>query len=185
MAEYQAASTLRHGPGEFPAMAQSDPTQDAADAGPEISMTDASAEEVAKAAQAAGPKSRGGQWELTTEIVSAEIPGATPDIIAKMKEKGAISISQCFTDGELSAPIGKVDPSCKFAEFKMGRGWVNATTLCKMPQGEAIAKMKGTFADDRFDYEVQTTASMGEQSTKMTMKIAGHRAGDCTPAKKK
>jgi hypothetical protein len=152
----------------------------------EISMTDASTEEVAKAVQNAGPKSRGGQWEWKTEVVSAEIPGATVDMIAEMKKKGATSLSQCYADGELNAqggPLGKVDDSCRFANFRMGKGALSATTRCKMPEGEVIANVNGTFSEDRFDYEIQTNASMGEQSMKMTMKIAGRRTGDCTPEK--
>lgn len=186
------ALALMAGPGASMSILQAgtpSPSQDpAAGEGREVSMTDTSAEEVAKAVQNAGPKSRGGQWELKTELVSAEVPGATADMIVEMKKKGATSVSQCYTDGELSAqggPVGKVDDSCRFASFRMGKGTLTATTLCKMPEGDAIAKMNGTFSDDRFDYEIQTTASIGEQSMKMTMKIAGHRAGDCTPDKKK
>ncbi|MEN3748141.1 DUF3617 domain-containing protein [Sphingomonas sp. HF-S3] len=154
---------------------------------PEVSMTNASAEDVAKAAKAAAPKMKGGQWELKTEIVSVEMPGAPAGVADSMKKQGANTVSQCFTDEQLNSQggaMGKMGDSCKFADFKMGDGSMSGTTTCKLPQGEATSKVKGTYADDKFDYETETSSSMpGGQSMKMTMKIAGRRTGDCTPPK--
>ncbi len=155
--------------------------------GPEVSMTNASAEDVAKAAKAAGPKLKGGQWEVKSELVSAEIPGAPASVVESMKKSGSTTVSQCFTDEQLNSQngaMGKMGENCKFADFKMGNGSMSGTATCKMPQGEATSKVSGTYADDKFDYAVESSASMpNNQTTKMNMKISGKRTGDCTAPK--
>lgn len=154
------------------------------DAGSEVSMSNASAAEVAKAARAAAPKLRAGQWEVKTEIVSVDMPGAPAGVADTMKKRGATSLSQCFNDEQLNA-MGNLGESCVFADFKMGNGAIRGTSTCKLPQGEMTSKMKGSYAADKFDYETETSSSMpGGQSIRMTMTITGRRTGGCTPDRK-
>ncbi len=158
--------------------------------GPTVSLTNASPEEVAKAAAASGGGGMPlpGHWEGKLSLGGMEIPkGLPPAVEAQMKEKlgQPRPFNSCLTPEEASRPKGSFfgnGSSCTYEHFNMTGGTIDAVMTCPGgPQGEQRMAMKGTYSPDAYHLTMETSAG---PAGKMTVSIDAKRTGDCTGTEK-
>ena len=153
---------------------------------PSVSMTNASPEEVAAKAKAAGVVSRirPGQWETKVDLVDLDMPGINPAMKAEMlkRSKETKVHSYCVTEEESKKPGGIfADDSgkCTYDKFDMNGGKVDITMSCPGNGGSATMHVAGTFTPDA----VAATSEMvtaGQFPMKMKANVASRRTGECT-----
>jgi len=154
---------------------------------PSVSLTNASPEEVAKAAKENGIGMNPGQWETTVEIVEAEMPGlpkASGDAL-KNQPNRVNKHSYCITPEEAAHPgsglfAGGEDAKgkCKVEKFSMSGGHIEQTISCADPNGKPGMTMSttGTYTGD----SMTGTANMEMGGfMKMKVNLTSKRVGEC------
>src|SRR5690606_34272866 len=157
----------------------------------EVSLTNASPEEVAKQVdQAGGGSFEPGKWEVTISTLSVDIPGLDP---AMQKQMGDTMLKQqqthtsCMTKKQAKSPpaemIARSQGHCKYENFQMDNGRIDGTLVCA-PQGtagEMRMRITGSFDSTNFAIEndMEATAPNGPVM-KIKGKSTGKRIGDCT-----
>lgn len=161
----------------------------------EVSLTNASPEEVAKEVAKSGGAAgfNPGQWETTVETLDIEIPGLPAQMKDQMAEvmKKTQTASSCITPEEANSPPAEIlaasEGRCRYETFKMGGGKMDGTLKCSGEgmMGEMTMKITGTFDDDSFviDNEVDATAPNGGPAMKIKSRSTGKRTGECTATK--
>lgn len=167
--------------------------------GGDVSLTNASPEEVAKkVAETGGPKFKAGKWETTIQTVSVDIPGMEGPMKKQMTDmmlKKVQTHSSCMTEDQAKNPpadvLAQTNGSCKYETFNMNGGKIDGTLVCGgegMGGGTGEMKMRtaGTFDEENFalENEAQMSAPNGPAMT-IKAKTSGKRIGDCTDAEKK
>ena len=157
---------------------------------PSVSLTNASPEEVAKQASAAGVVSqiRPGQWETRVELVEFDMPGMAPEMKAEAMKKSreASAHSYCVSEADAKKPgglfTGKDDGKCTYSKFEMSGGKLDMTLSCPGRTGGMTMHVAGTF-----DAEAVTATSEMETSGAFAMKMKANvhsrRTGACTDKK--
>ena len=124
-----------------------------------------------------------GQWESTATITAVEGEGLPPGM-ADMIIGQVQTTSYCMTQEEIDAgPEAMFDQSdgqCKYTNFDMGGGTLNASAVCTTPQGSMQMEMTGTYTATT--YESANTMVMSTPMGAMTMRAtqSGKRTGACT-----
>ena len=165
----------------------------AACGGDDVSVTNASPEEVAKKVdQAGGARFNPGEWETTVETVSVDIPGLTGPMKEQMTQlmlnKKQVGTS-CVTPEEAKSPPAKVlangQGRCTYEKFTMAGGKIDGTLSCDAEGGKMTMRMTGSFTDDRFTIEndMETAMPGGAQVMKIKAKTSGKRLGECPAGK--
>ncbi len=168
----------------------------AACGGNEVSMTNASPEEVAKKVDAAGgARFRPGKWEMTVQTLSVDIPGlegAMKQQMTEMMLKKVQTHTSCITKKQAESPpaevIARSQGRCKYENFQMDGGRIEGTLVCPAQGMGGAMKMRvaGTFDDESFaiDNDMEATAPNGP-AMKIKAKSSGKRIGDCTAQEEK
>lgn len=161
---------------------------------PSVSLTNASPEEVAKAAKASGAtvQMHPGQWETQIQILSMDMPdmkGMPPQFAERLKEQlmKPRTVKSCMTEEDARQGPSKAfsgDSKCKFEKYEMNGGTIDAVMACPGPQGEVKMHMNGTFAAETFTVEqaMDMTGPTGAMHTKA--RVTGKRIGDCPAGEK-
>src|ERR1044072_8088929 len=154
-----------------------------------VSLTDASPEEVAKAAKASGAtvQMQPGQWETKVEVLSMDMPdmkGMPPQLAAQLREQlmKPRTVTSCMSEEDAKQGPSKAftgDSKCKFEKYEMSGGTIAATMVCPGPQGDMRMQMNGNFAAETFTVEqaMDMTGPTGAMHTKA--RVTGKRIGDC------
>lgn len=125
----------------------------------------------------AAPKVNPGQWQATTVIESATMPGVPPEALAMMKGRPT-TVTYCLTPEEAEADPEKMlgaDKSCKIDRFSLANGKIDAAMTCKTDQGPATMTMKGTYTAD--SYTMASTMQTGQMT--MASRMSAKRLGPC------
>jgi hypothetical protein len=160
---------------------------------PDVSLTNASPEEVAAKAKAAGISSQlqPGEWETKVALVDIDVPGINPAMKAEMLKRARETKvhSYCVTEEEAKRPggifAGEDDSKCTYSKFEMGGGKLDMTMVCPGEGGSMTMHVAGTFGADA----VTATSEMqgaGKFPMRMKANVSSRRTGDCksTPAPK-
>lgn len=158
---------------------------------PEVSAKNASVEEVAAKAQAA-LKIEPGLWTSSTEILAVDMPGIANKAMAEqitksMKSSKAADFSHCVTAAEAAKPssemfAGKANGQCKYDNFQMAGGKIDATMTCTPQGGTMKMVMNGTYSSTAYDMTMNMVTSNAQMpGGGMTMKAhtKGARTGAC------
>lgn len=158
---------------------------------PSVSATNASVEEVAAKAKTA-LKIEPGLWKSSTEILAVDMPGvkdkAMAEQIAKsMKSAKATDFSHCVTPAEADKPssemfAGKATGQCKYENFEMANGRIDATMSCTPTGGTMKMAMNGTYSPTGYDIMMNmttTNAQMPGGGMSMKAHTKGARTGVC------
>jgi hypothetical protein len=161
---------------------------------PELSLKNASAEQVAAAAKRSGvtreTRLTPGEWQLTmaTKLVEAEgLPaGAAAQVKASMER--TMSESSCLTPEQASRPPSEIfaqrqNSRCTYDSFDMAGGKIKAKMTCPGgSSGTMTMTMDGTYTPTRYtmDALMNVQAPDGVQSMKMSVRSVGTRTGECT-----
>jgi hypothetical protein len=164
-------------------------TQESAAKTGEVSLTNAAPSEVAKQARAAGPAHFApGEWETIVEVTDMEMPGMPPQMREQMTARlkaTTKSVKTCMTAEQAAKPeasvlTGKTDGNCTYQNYSMAGGRIDATLVCKSPQGQLTQVIGGTFTDTSFALASSMDASGGPGGgMKMKARTTGKRIGDC------
>lgn len=165
---------------------------------PEVKLKNASVEQVANAAKAAGAGQAGselklepGQWQLITSMKVLEAEGMPDAAKAQMKgmmERTASSF-QCIKPEDVQKPnifAGQNSGRCKYDSFEMKGGKISAVMTCPGQGGGAMKMtMDGDYAPRSYNVTATMDMAASGQSMKMQMKTQGNRIGECSaqPAK--
>lgn len=147
----------------------------------------ASMSEEEVAAQLAKVKVEPGQWEATTEIVSAK--GALPAEALEQMAGRRTSASNCITPEQAARPSAKFlaaqqDSDCTYQDFQMEGGKISGRMSCSGGQmlGEMVTVMNGDYGPESYDMTMQmeTPGLPGGDKIEITARTQGRRVGECS-----
>lgn len=160
---------------------------------PSLKVKNATPEEVAAKAKAAGAgemRPDPGQWKVVTTMKVLDIAGVPEAAAAQMKTAMGRTATnlQCLTPEDVQKPnlfAGRDNSRCKYDDFDMKGGKIKATMHCPGQAGAEMAMtLDGTYTPKA--YQVLATMDMhvpsAGQKMKMSMESVGTRIGEC-PAK--
>lgn len=156
--------------------------------GSDISLTNASLQDVAAATQGQHLLNPG-KWEVTTRMVSLDLGPNAPAGMAQAMNGlvgQAHTESTCVTAEEAARPpMGNIPNTgnCRFDRFQLGHGRIEATMHCDSPAngGGMQVSQIGTLTDTNYDMTatVRQTNRQNQPAGGMVMQIAGRRSGAC------
>lgn len=163
---------------------------------PSVSLTNASPEEVAKQAKAAGIGSqiKPGQWQTKVELTEFDMAGMSPEMKAdslKKAQQGQNTQNYCVTPEEAAKPgaglfTGETDDKCTYRKFEMAGGKLDMLMACpgQNGAGEMTMAVRGDFTPDAVTATTEMK-SEGQLALRMKANVTSRRTGECTaPAKK-
>lgn len=164
--------------------------------GSEVSLTNASPEEVAEQVDAAGGvRFRPGKWEMTVQTLSVDIPGLQGEMKKQMTDmmlKKVQTSTSCITPKQAKSPpaevIARSQGRCRYENFQIDGGRIDGTLVCPAQGMGGAMKMRvaGTFDAETFaiDNDMEATAPNGPAMT-IKARSSGKRIGDCTAEEEK
>jgi len=127
-----------------------------------------------------------GKYKMTMEFVSADIPGAPPEMQEMMAQGTNNSTEFCMTEEMAEAGYeealteGQAD-SCTMEKFDIDGGDIDMAMTCEVPgQGTSSVAMTGSVTPTSSEMNIKTEGTipgMGEAT--MEMKMTQERIGDC------
>jgi hypothetical protein len=158
---------------------------------PEVSATNASAEEVAgKVADAGGTGNfvRPGKWESKVTFEEFNMPGAPPEaksVLENMNQRAEAHHS-CLTPEEAKKPkedfFAGAGKNCRYERFNMGGGKIDAVMQCTEEGMGQTMTMAGTYSPNDYHMQMAMKAEgMPGPASGMSMKmrVDAKRIGEC------
>lgn len=132
-------------------------------------------------------KPQPGQYRASVEFVSADIPGAPPEMVEMMSGMMSQSHEFCMTqemaeDGFAEAmQEGRRDDSCTVSRMTIDGGQMDMAMTCNDPDaGEMNIAMNGTVSPTSSDINMVTQGTFGPMGEgRMEMNVKQERIGDC------
>lgn len=128
-----------------------------------------------------------GQYRATMNFVTAEFPGAPPEMVEMMSLASGQTNEFCMTQEMADAGYGEAmkenqDDSCTISRLKVDGGEMDMAMTCNPPQvGEVNISMTGTITPTRSEMNMISEGSFGPLGEgKMEMNIEQERIGDCS-----
>lgn len=158
----------------------------------EVSLTNATPAQVAEQAAAASASGAirfdPGEWETTVELIDAQMPGMPDGVARQVRDsmKMRTTVTSCMTPEQAGRPNEEMlagnGGDCRFADYRMHSGRLQATMTCQGGQGAPTATivMDGRYTATSFALEnsIETQAgAMGAMT--MRSRVSGKRLGDC------
>lgn len=160
--------------------------------GKTVTATNESVSDVAKKVSDAGLKFNPGRWESTMKFVKIEMEGMPPEakeMMGKILGKDR-TFATCLTKEEAEKPdakfFGQADERCKYDNFSMGGGKIDAKMTCKAEQGAQTMTMVGGYTPDSYQMAMSMNG-MGPQGKAMSMQmeVSSRHNGECTGKEEK
>ncbi|MEI9850952.1 MAG: DUF3617 domain-containing protein [Sphingomonas sp.] len=130
-----------------------------------------------------------GKWESRIELLDMQMPGMEkmpPAMAEQLKAKMAEArvVSSCMTPEDAKRPgsemfTGDRNNKCTFSNYTLAGGRIDATMVCREPQGEMTMRMTGTFAPESFVVENEVTGKSAAGAMHSRARVTGKRVGDC------
>lgn len=162
----------------------------ACDKEPEVSLENASPEQVAAEMKKSGVAEdlrKPGQWETTMTVAKLEAPGMPPEALAQMQQMmgNAKATVRCVTAEELKQVdsfIGENNANCVFDHYRVSDGTIDGKATCKSGTVTQRMTMNGSFTADSSNMTIRSETSGGPpgQNMNVTMNIKSKRLGECT-----
>ena len=143
-----------------------------------------SANEVA--AQLASVKIDPGQWESTTQILSAT--GPLPQGALKQMVGRQTRVINCITPEQAARPsanflAAQQNSDCTYQQFRMEGGKLSGRMTCSggnLP-GEMVTVMSGAYGPQSYDMtmDMETAGLPGNLTMKIKARTQGRRVGEC------
>lgn len=144
-----------------------------------------SADEVAK--QLAAVKVDPGQWDTSTQIVSAT--GPLPQEALQQMVGQKTEVSHCITPEEAARPsanflAAQQGSDCTYQNFEMAGGQVKGRMTCsggQMP-GRVVTEMNGAYGPQAYDMimDMETPGLPGGGAIRIKARTQGKRVGECS-----
>lgn len=126
----------------------------------------------------AAPSIQPGLWQMSSRIVSAEMPGAPPAMVDAMKRRPQ-NHSYCLSAKDAEANprslFEKTDGKCRYTKFSMSGGKLAMEAVCAGATMTSVGRYSAT------GYTVRGTMVMKSPQgvMRMTTDVVGKRVGDC------
>ena len=132
-------------------------------------------------------KIKPGQWEATSEIVSATAPNLPAEALRQMVGQKT-TIRNCVTPEQAARPSAdflavQKNSHCTYQDWSMDDGRMAGTMTCQsgpMP-GKMVMKLDGRYGEESYDLAMDMESSGLPDGMTMTIKArtTGKRVGDC------
>lgn len=162
----------------------------ACDSGPEMSVENATPEEVAAKMKESGVATdlrKPGRWKYTTTIVDVQSPSMPAEMLEQMRTMmgNGQTMERCVTQDEIDkvdAFVGQNDSNCTFEKYEVGGGTVSGKARCEQGGMKQVMTMDGSYTPSSSDMTITSEMSGGPGpagDVKMKMNIKSERVGDC------
>lgn len=137
-----------------------------------------------------------GQWEVVSEIVRLDVPGATPEQMQLLNRSGGGQVGmkdserRCFSDAEARSYVqdlrGSAPPSCRVGEEVYANGVMRSRVTCPGQSGQQGVElvMDGSFTNTTFNARVDVTGpnplGAGQAPMRRAVQLRARRLGECT-----
>jgi hypothetical protein len=144
-----------------------------------------SAEQVAE--EMAKMQMEPGQWEATTEILSASAPGIPPETLRSMVGQKN-TVSNCLTPEAAAKPSasflsGQKNSQCTYQDFSLEGGKMKGAISCEGGQmpGKMVMQMQGQYSprDYSMNMDMKAAGLPGGMDMNIKAKTVARRSGDC------
>jgi len=125
-----------------------------------------------------------GQWEMTTTIVSMNVPNMPQGMNPPMPPPTTVSV--CLTPEQARAPGGGFitgsdqNTGCRSENFTMANGRIQGVVQCDAQGTTMRANISGQFSADNYEITQQVETAASGMTMNMEARTAGRRTGDCT-----
>jgi hypothetical protein len=119
-----------------------------------------------------------GKWQVSSTIVSVDMPGAPP-MVAQMMAGKTTTMTQCITpDMASKGQTARPAKDCTMTHASMLGGKISSEMVCQVGGGTMTTTDTGTFTPTSYDIQGKMVMT-GKASMTQVIKIAGKRVGDC------
>ncbi|MDP8912017.1 MAG: DUF3617 domain-containing protein [Pseudomonadota bacterium] len=134
-----------------------------------------------------------GQWEVTTEIISASGSGFPRQMLEAMRGQQSTR-RHCITPEQAARPDGNFlanqeNSNCTYRDFSMRGGRISGTMTCRggtdEGSGEVTTEMRGSYRPESYDMTMQMRMAMqmpgmsGSETLQVETRATGRRIGEC------
>lgn len=156
-----------------------------------VSLTNATPEEVAKAADSEDAlKLKPGKWEIKVELLGGgpALPAGLPkEVLAKINE--ATTVTDCISSEEarlgakrfLETPVVK-QMQCNFAKAEIGGGRISSEMNCTIAGIKTTTRSTGTYSATEYVVDGEQTRAGSDRVQKT--RTTGKWIGECAPGEK-
>jgi Protein of unknown function (DUF3617) len=136
-----------------------------------------------------------GQWELVTEVLSLDVPGATPDQQRQIRQQVGVRQSpppQCISETEartLVENMRRAPPNCRVTDEVYAGGVMRTRLNCPAQapgQPSVSLAFDGTFTRTTFNATITeegpNPTGASQSPMRRTQRISARRVGECTAA---
>jgi hypothetical protein len=123
-----------------------------------------------------------GQYEVTTQVLSFDVPNMPPEMAEMMKQQQQQNekSTTCLTEKDVRDAqgglfTGEEDKECSENSVKLSGGRMAGRLVCGKGEEASTMEVAGTYTST--SYDVQMT--MSAKGTKMSSRTTGRRVGDC------
>jgi hypothetical protein len=133
-------------------------------------------------------KIRHGQWEATSEILSASAPGMPAQAMKQMIGRKT-NVTNCITPEQAAKPnanflAAQKGSNCTYQDWSMSGGEMRGTMTCEGggAPGQVVMKMDGRYGEESYEMtmDMETTGLPGGMSMNVKARTLGRRLGECS-----
>ncbi|HEX8364685.1 MAG TPA: DUF3617 domain-containing protein [Allosphingosinicella sp.] len=124
-----------------------------------------------------------GQWEITTNVTSMNVPGMPAGMTPPMPPP--TTVRACLTAAQAAQPgAGFLSGSgeaqgCTYESNSIGGGRIQAVVQCNQAGTTMRSTMTGQFTADSYEVNQQVETSAQGQNMQIQSRTTGRRVGDC------
>ena len=126
---------------------------------------------------------RAGEWEMTTQVVSMNIPNMPQGMAPPTPPP--TTVRSCLTEEQVAQPnanflTGKGENGgCRSENMSMTGGRIQGSVVCTAQGSEMRMTLSGTFGAESLDLTQQVHASAQGQTMQTEVRTTGRRVGEC------
>ena len=137
-------------------------------------------------AAASGETMQAGQWDMTTQVVSINMPGmpagASPPMPAPTTVSVCLTPEQVANPGANFATGSGANGGCTSDNMSWANGRVSGTVQCSQSGTTMRSTLDGRFSGTTYDVTQRAEISGGGQTMTTESRTTGRRTGDCQAA---
>lgn len=124
-----------------------------------------------------------GQWEITTAVLSMEVPNMPAGMSPPTPPP--TTVRTCLTPEQARAPNGGFltgsgeGSGCTAQNMQMTGGRIQGTVQCDQQGSQMRSTMDGQFSPTSFEINQQVQTAAQGMTMNMRSRTAGRRVGDC------
>ena len=152
-----------------------------------VEAKDASAQTVANKVAASGIKPNPGRWEATMKFEQIDFSGVPANLRDAVRQSlgQTQTFAKCLTQAEADKPEagffqnGADDKACRYDNFSMAGGRLDATYTCSHDGSKETISMEGTYSADAYDVHTKMSGTADGKPMKMAVAMSAKRTGQC------